>query len=104
MTVRRQGLLMSPQLLKVVDRASKDPKVGFNSLAHLLNEAALKRVFGRIRKDAGVGVDGVDKEAYAENLGTGGISRAYSTLAIAVAFDPLQAARPEFPLSEESVF
>ena len=68
MTVRRQGLLMSPQLLKVMDRASKDPNMRFNSLAHLLNEAALKRAFGRIRKDAAVGVDGVDKEAYGENL------------------------------------
>ena len=68
MTKRRQGLIMSPQLLKVMDRARKDPTARFNSLAHLLNKAALKRAFGRIRKDAGVGVDGIDKEAYGKNL------------------------------------
>ena len=68
MTLRRQGLLMSPQLLKVMDRAEKDPNARFNSLAHLLNEAALRRAFGRLRENAGVGVDGMDKAAYRENL------------------------------------
>ena len=68
MTALRQGLIMSPKLLKVVDRASKDPEARFNSLAHLIDEAALKRAFGRLEEDAGVGVDGVDKATYRENL------------------------------------
>lgn len=68
MTLRRQGLLMSPQLLKVMDRAKRDPNARFNSLAHLINEAALLRAFGRLRERAGVGVDGIDKAAYRENL------------------------------------
>ena len=66
--LRRQGLLMSPQLLKVMDRAKKDPKARFNSLAHLINEAALRRAFGRLRERAGVGVDGIDKAAYGEGV------------------------------------
>lgn len=60
--------IMSPQLLKVADRAKQDPKTRFNSLAHLIDEAALQRSFSRTRSDAAVGVDGVTKEAYGQNL------------------------------------
>jgi group II intron reverse transcriptase/maturase len=59
---------MSPGLLKVVERARRDPNTRFNSLAHLLDEDALKRAFHCIRKNAAVGVDGVTKEAYAQAL------------------------------------
>jgi group II intron reverse transcriptase/maturase len=59
---------MSTGLSKVVERAKRDPNAQFNSLAHLLDVDALRRAFNRIRKDAAVGVDGVTKDAYAENL------------------------------------
>lgn len=59
---------MSPKLQKVVERARRDPRARFNSLAHMLDVEALKRAFGRIRKDAAPGVDGVTKEDYARNL------------------------------------
>jgi RNA-directed DNA polymerase len=59
---------MSPELLKVVDRARKDPNARLYSLARLIDLDALKRAFGRIRKDAAVGVDGVTKEQYEQNL------------------------------------
>jgi RNA-directed DNA polymerase len=58
---------MSPELLKVMERA-KDPKFVFLSLAHLIDEAALTRAFHRIRKDAAVGVDGITKEQYGQEL------------------------------------
>jgi hypothetical protein len=58
---------MSPELLKVMERA-KDPKFVFLSLAHLIDEAALTRAFRRIRKDAAVGVDGLNKELYGQEL------------------------------------
>jgi RNA-directed DNA polymerase len=48
---------MSPKLLKVMQRAKRDPEVRFTSLAHLLDEDALRRAHGRIRKDAAVGVE-----------------------------------------------
>ena len=35
------GSLMSPGLLKVAERAKRDPDARFNSLAHLVDEAAL---------------------------------------------------------------
>jgi group II intron reverse transcriptase/maturase len=57
----------STGLLKVMERA-KDPKFVFLSLAHLIDEAALKRAFHRIRKDAAVGFDGIAKEQYEQDL------------------------------------
>lgn len=59
---------MSPKLQKVVDRARKDPNARLYSLASLIDEAALKRAHDRIRKDAAVGVDGVTKERYGQQL------------------------------------
>lgn len=59
---------MSPGLLKVAERAKRDPDARFNSLAHLLDEEALGRAFDRIRKDAAVGVDSITKDQYAEAL------------------------------------
>ncbi len=58
---------MSPELLKVMERA-KDPQFVFLALAHLVDEAALARAFHRIRKDAAVGVDGITKEQYGQEL------------------------------------
>jgi len=52
---------MSPQLLKVVERAKREPEGRFNSLAHLIDVPALERAYGRSRKAAAVGVDGVTK-------------------------------------------
>lgn len=63
-----RGARMSPGLQKVAERAKRDPEARFNSLAHLLDEEALKRAFDRIRKDAAVGIDGITKEKYAEHL------------------------------------
>ena len=59
---------MSPELLKVVERAQREPEGRFHSLAHLLDVPALERAFHRLRKDAAVGVDGVTKEEYAKEL------------------------------------
>ena len=59
---------MSPGLLKVMERAKRDPEGQLLSLAHLIDEAALERAYGRIRKDAAVGVDGVTKEQYGQQL------------------------------------
>jgi group II intron reverse transcriptase/maturase len=59
---------MSPGLLKVAERAKLDPTARFNSLAHLLDEDALRRAFQRVRKDAAVGVDGITKGQYEQDL------------------------------------
>ena len=59
---------MSPELLKVVERAQREPEGRFHALAHLIDVSALERAYRRIRKDAAVGVDGVTKEQYGQAL------------------------------------
>jgi len=59
---------MSPELLRVVERAQQEPEGRFHSLAHLIDVPALERAYRRMRKDAAVGVDGVTKEQYGQDL------------------------------------
>ena len=59
---------MSPELLRVVERAQQEPEGRFHSLAHLIDVSALERAYHRMRKDAAVGVDGVTKEQYGQDL------------------------------------
>ena len=59
---------MSTGLTKVVERARKDPRGRMRSLMHHIDEAALRRAYGRIREGAAVGVDGVTKEEYGKDL------------------------------------
>jgi group II intron reverse transcriptase/maturase len=59
---------MSPGLLKVAERAKREPEAKFHSLAHLIDVAMLARAHRRLRKDAAVGVDGITKEQYGQEL------------------------------------
>jgi hypothetical protein len=59
---------MSPELLKVVERARHEPEGRFHSLAHLIDVPALERAYGRLRKSAAVGVDGKTKAQYGQDL------------------------------------
>lgn len=79
MTVAQTAGFMSPGLLKVAERAKRDPNAKFNSLAHLIDEEALRRSFGRLRKGAAVGVDGVSVADYERDL-TGNIRSLHERL------------------------
>lgn len=68
MTAASTAESVSPGLLKVMERAKRDPKMRFFSLAHLIDEDALERAYRRLRKDAAVGVDGITKEQYGLEL------------------------------------
>ena len=59
---------VSPKLLMVAKRAQKDPRGKLLALARLLDEPALMRAYGRLKKGASVGVDGVTVEAYGQQL------------------------------------
>ncbi len=59
---------MSLELSKVVERAKREPEGRFHSLAHLISVPALERAYRHMRKDAAVGVDGVTKEQYGQDL------------------------------------
>jgi RNA-directed DNA polymerase len=69
MTSQSRRENMSPRLLRVAERAKRDPNGAILSLASLIDEPALERAYNRIRKNAAVGVDGVSKEQYGQNLG-----------------------------------
>ncbi len=59
---------MSPGLLEVAERARREPQAKFHSLAHLIDVEALRRAFGKQKPNAAVGVDGVTKEQYGQDL------------------------------------
>ena len=68
MTDALTSLDMSTGLRKVAERAKREPAARFNSLAHLIDEELLAGVYRRLRRDAAVGVDGITKEKYGQDL------------------------------------
>jgi len=68
MTDAQTSLDMSTGLQKVAERAKREPAARFNSLAHLIDEELLTRAFRRLRRHAAVGVDGISKEQYGQDL------------------------------------
>lgn len=68
MTDASTSLGMSTGLQKVAERAKREPAGRFHSLAHLIDEELLAGVYRRLRGDAAVGVDGITKEQYGQDL------------------------------------
>lgn len=68
MSVTPRAQEVSPRLLKVAELARKDPQLRFHTLAHLIDEDAFTRAFRRLDGQAAVGVDGITKEQYGQNL------------------------------------
>ena len=56
------------KLALISERARKDPKFQFTSLAHLLNEEFLKECYFSLGKDKASGIDGVSWKEYGEQL------------------------------------
>jgi group II intron reverse transcriptase/maturase len=59
---------VSTKLQWIAERAVRDPKRVFTSLAHLIDIDFLKEAYHRTRKNAAPGVDGVTAEEYGKNL------------------------------------
>src|SRR5437764_11877335 len=68
MTDALTSLDMSTGLRKVAERAKREPAARFHSLAHLIDEGLLAGVYQRLRRKAAVGVDGIRKEQYGQDL------------------------------------
>jgi len=68
MTGASTSLDMSTELCKVAERAKREPAGRFHSLAHLIDVELLAEAFARLRNDAAVGVDGITKEHYVQEL------------------------------------
>jgi RNA-directed DNA polymerase len=52
----------------ISERARKEPKLQFTSLAHLLNKEFLRECYFELGRDRASGIDGVSWQAYGENL------------------------------------
>jgi RNA-directed DNA polymerase len=59
---------VSPGLLMVAERARRNPSERILSLCRFIDTTLLARAYGRLRKDAAVGVDGVTVEKYGQRL------------------------------------
>ncbi len=56
------------KLALISERARKEPKYQFTSLAHLLNEGFLRECYYRLGRDRASGIDGVSWKEYGEQL------------------------------------
>ena len=56
------------KLALISERARKEPKLQFTSLAHLLNKEFLKECYYSLGRDRASGIDGVSWKEYGENL------------------------------------
>jgi hypothetical protein len=68
MTDAKTSERMSPKLQKVVARAREHPEEKILSLAHRIDVPALERAYCRLREKAAVGVDGVTRTEYGQDL------------------------------------
>jgi RNA-directed DNA polymerase len=59
---------MSPGLARVAARAKRETDARFNSLAHLIEPGLLSHLFTKLRGNAAVGIDGISKAEYGQNL------------------------------------
>lgn len=67
-SVLSSGESVKTKLLRIAEKARREPGFKFTSLYHLMNEELLRECFKRLRNDAAAGIDEVTKEMYAENL------------------------------------
>jgi len=58
----------SGKLKLIAERAKRDKKVKFTSLAYLIDEESLAECYRELKKDKACGIDGVTVEAYGANL------------------------------------
>lgn len=64
----RGGEPVATKLLRIAEKARKEPQFKFTSLFHLMNMELLRGCYRKLRKDAAAGIDKMTKEKYAENL------------------------------------
>ncbi|NLI93638.1 MAG: group II intron reverse transcriptase/maturase [Peptococcaceae bacterium] len=68
LTGRRTGETVRTKLASIAQRAKRDKKAKFCSLAHLMNKGTLREAFKRLSSTAAPGIDGETKKTYQMNL------------------------------------
>lgn len=61
---------LSTQLNRIAETAKRSPTYQFKTIAHLIDVDLMKHAFGKLRKDAAAGVDGVKAADYGQDLKT----------------------------------
>jgi len=92
--------LTPTKLALISERARKEPRCQFTSLAHLLNEGFLKECYYRLGRDRASGIDGVTWREYGENLDEN--LKGLVTRMKAKRYKPLPARRVYIPKGEHS--
>jgi hypothetical protein len=67
-TIHRDGQWVLTKLGLITERARRDPKCKFSTLAYLLNEGFLLACFRELKVYKAPGIDGVSVRQYEENL------------------------------------
>src|SRR4030042_2178464 len=67
-TAHRSGESVETKLLRIAEKARKEPKFQFTSLYHLMNEELLRGCFAELKGGKAAGIDQVTKEEYAGEL------------------------------------
>lgn len=68
LTGRRTGETVRTKLASIAQRAKRDKKAKFCSLAHLMSKGTFREAFRRLSNTAAPGIDGETKKTYQENL------------------------------------
>lgn len=66
--IQRDGAWVETKLRLITQRAKRDPKCKFTTLAYLLNEGFLKDCFRELKKNKAPGIDGVTVREYEDKL------------------------------------
>lgn len=61
---------LSTQLSRIAETAKRSPSYQFKTIAHLIDVDLLRHAYGKVRKDAAAGVDGVTAKEYGQDLKT----------------------------------
>lgn len=69
MSVTNSHYTTATKLKRIAFLSERDAHKQFNSLMHHFNEESLKECFNMLDWNKAVGVDGINKESYAQNLG-----------------------------------
>ncbi len=67
-TIHRDGQGVITKLGLITERAKRDPKCKFSTLAYLLNEGFLSACFRELKTNKAPGIDGMTVQQYEENL------------------------------------
>ena len=59
---------MKTKISRIAQKAKENPKEVFTSIYHLINEELLKECHRELKGNKAIGIDGVSKEEYEENL------------------------------------